>query len=189
MAKVTPRKVAEGIQLCIANAERYLSSADVLSSKDKQGSYLLFLYALEEMGKVVLVSNALFYETDEQWSKWKAKFKDHAQKMWYSRDLDDIARGDTAKQENVSDKAKAKKKLEVAYVDLVNDSFVPPQAVSDEDLQSIRLVASSRLTFLKGNHPSVEYDEARFTAWYPRLRNASLSDLEKILEERRDADI
>lgn len=185
-----PIDFGEGIQQCIKNAERYINSGKTLKATDRQTAYLLFMYALEEMGKVPLIFNGLFYSaTKTKWQKWLRKFKDHGEKFWYSKDLDDFSEGKLADKQNAVEIKMASKKLEVAYVDLIDNEFKPPADVTEEDMIKIESDCEKRISLLKRNHLSAESDAKLMEEGYERLKDMTEDQLrevaEKIVEENK----
>lgn len=184
MVSVKPVSIAEGIHYCIANAERYFKSARLLKSRDRQTSYLLCLYALEEMGKIPLIWNILFYSDSEiKWMRWKKRFKNHEEKFWFSKDLDDFAKGNLAGKNNSKDLNMASEKLDVAYVNLNGTRFKPPKNITEGDIDAIQDLCKNRLLFLHKNHQSVPEDEKIVAEGYARLEGLSREHLEKMAEE------
>lgn len=157
----THRAIAEGIHYAIKNADRFFQSAQVLlESKFFQDSYLLSLYALEEMGKIIVISNCLYYSTNSiQWELWLKKFRDHEQKFWFSKDLEDLSNKVIPLNKNKREKKNAILKQAVSYVNFKGDKFYAPDVISEEDAISMLETVKNRLKILKKNHPSVEHDE------------------------------
>ncbi len=174
--------IAKGIHHSIKNAERYVQSAKELKTKDKQAAYLLFLYALEEMGKVPLIWNALFHtETKSEWLKWQRRFKDHAEKFWFSRDLEDFDERKLSNKENKAETKMAAKKLDVSYVSF-DGEFQPPEDVGEEELAKIELNCERRIAFLKRNHKSIEEDEKRIVEGYKKMKGLTQEELKEMIK-------
>lgn len=161
--------------MCIDNARRYIEAADYLVGKDIQSAYLLYLYSLEEMGKVIMVFNAPYHsETKIGWKKWQKRFHNHGEKFWFSKDLETIAKGRLAKHQNQAERAKTQIKLDVAYVKFNGSQFSAPTTILKEDLDRISDEARKRLSFLDQNHPSSSETEISIRSIYPiltKLRN------------------
>ncbi len=180
---ISANSAAKGMHLCIQNAERYIQSAKELKSRDRQTSYLLFLYALEEMGKVPMIFNALFHsDTKIKWLKWQRRYKDHAEKFWFSKDLEDFDEKRLAKKENVADTKMANKKLDVSYVEF-DGEFQAPQEVSEAELAKVESDCERRIGFLKRNHKSVEEDEKRILDDYEKLKGMTEEQLRELAKK------
>lgn len=179
MKTPTNKKIAEGIHYCIKNAERFLVSASLLLKNDRfQDSYLLTLYSLEEMGKVILIWNVPFHvETKEKFNKWKKRFKNHEEKFWFSKDLDDAMEQRIPAESNKKEKQKVYIKQGIAYVDMKEDFFVAPKEISKELAAEVLAIAEKRLSFLRERHPSIEHSEERIFEACKKFKNLSLKEL------------
>ncbi len=178
---LTPRIVAEGIQHCIANARRYILAAKKLADGDMQTAYLLLMYASEEMGKVPLLATALYHTAPEhEWKKWLQRFKDHEEKFWFSKDLDDFAERRLGSNSNKTDETKAQAKLDVAYVWFDGAHFKLPKRVTAKGLNALREDCYNRLSFLVNTHVSVEADEKKIAAGYEKLKDMSDDEVKEL---------
>jgi AbiV family abortive infection protein len=145
---------AQAIIDCIDNAEDFLSAADVLHDHSKpRQAYLLTLYGMEELGKVPLVANAMFYSTAAEHKRWRRRFLNHQEKFQFSDELEDLARGIVPDQSPVTDHAETR--TAIAYVGISNDEFVAPKTVSSEEAAELLLQARKRLALLRTRHPSL----------------------------------
>jgi len=84
---LTDEQIASGMHLCYWNAKELFEDAELLN---KSGSYArafsLAILSLEELAKVPILAETLFYRKDdtEKWEKFWESFKSHSDKqlMW-----------------------------------------------------------------------------------------------------------
>jgi len=181
MEIISDKFLAEGIHFCIKNSEIFLDTAKTLL---KQGyyreSYLLILYSLEEMGKIMMIGNYLFYtDSSERMTLWKKRFRDHGEKFWFSRDLDDIFNKIIPSEKNKDEEKKTILKQNIAYVDFKKNKFVYPNKVTEKETRELINKANKRISSLKDNHPSIEEDEKNIRENFEELKNMSFDDLKE----------
>ncbi len=179
------QSIALGIHKCIDNAERYIIAGELLMKRDKQSSYLLFLYALEELGKVVMISTFVFYAHSEiKLEEWKKRFRDHSEKFWFSKELDSFMEGNLPSLSDKAARSIAKKKLLVAYVDFDGKDFISPKMINEKELDEVDRSCRQRLTFVKSIHSSVEKDARIIEKKFAELNGLSLNELLDLMKEK-----
>jgi AbiV family abortive infection protein len=188
MKDITAKKAALGIQLAINNAESYIKASEVLiNNKHYRKGYLLLLYALEEEGRVVLIWNSPFHtETDKTWRKWLKRFRNHNEKFWFSKDLDNFAAGKLAFKSNKKIGARfTEKRLNIAYVEFHEDKFISPKSIGKLDVNKLFIMAQKRLKYLKQNHPSVVSDTKNINSAIKELKGLTMQQMKKLFKERK----
>lgn len=177
------KAVAEGIHKCIKNAEEFYEAARCLLrlSKERE-SYLLNLYAMEEIGKILLLFNLQFHtDSDEHYKLWQQRFKDHEEKFQFSDDFEDFMKGRYPLHAHKQEGADRRKKI--AYVENEGNHFRAPDQVSLTDAKKLDKEVARRLAFLKEKHRSVESDIDSLKRAEP-LKGLTKEELKKLFENR-----
>lgn len=143
---------------CIQNARQFLNSSKALiQSGHYRESYLLSLYAGEELGKVLLVINYPCYtESEERIRTWKKRFLDHTEKFWFLRNIEEIERGIIPTDVHKDDIKQKDLRLEVCYVDYRDGNFINPRDVTQEEAVTLYERMLITLHAMEERHPSVE---------------------------------
>lgn len=171
---------------CIENAKQFLNSSKVLLDAELyRESYLLSLYAGEEIGKVVLVINYPCYtESDAKINTWKRRFLDHTEKFWFLRNIEEIEQGIIPTDLNKSDQIHKDLRLQICYVDYRDGNFVEPKKVTKEEAANLYERILERLQGMEKRHPSVE--EAISAADYLKKLPRDLNLLTEMLKKGLD---
>lgn len=155
MQIVNHNKIALGVKSVINNAEKFLNAAKIIFKINPRISYLLILYSFEEMGKVPLIMNLLFYtDTKAKWRKWQERFKDHEEKFQFSEDIDDFMKNKIPNHNHEINHALIKQ--EISYVAFVGNEFKAPKQISQKELKTEYQKARNRLQYLKKRHSKLE---------------------------------
>ncbi len=182
----SPKVLAEGIQLCLKNAEGYILSAEILyGSKKYKEACILNGFAQEEMGKILNIFNALHYtQNGKRWDSWKKRFKSHHDKLWFGEDVDDIVKGKLPKKSNKKcGKIKFFERLKVMYIDYDGEKFVMPREISKEEIEKNINQTKERFEFHKKLHTSIMDDEKLITENYILTKDKSYDELIKMFED------
>jgi len=183
----SPRVLAEGVQLCLRNAESYILSAEILFNSTKyKEAYILNGFAQEELGKILNISNALHYaDNGPRWSSWKKRFKDHVDKLRFGEDVDNIMKNELP---NADNKEVALEKfidrLEQMYVNYDGEKFVMPNEILEEEIIKDINQTKERFKFHKDRHTSIEDDEKLISEQYTATKDKSYAELTKMAEDK-----
>lgn len=148
----------DGVMFCIDNAERFVVAADTLYSVGHyRESYLLALYASEELGKVVLIVNyPIHARLEDTRAKWATRFHDHTEKFWFFRNLEELQEKIVSTAKGPIDELRKRQRLQVSYVDYTRDGFQEPTIVTPEDARLFLDATRQRLAEMKERHSSRE---------------------------------
>ncbi len=152
------KKAGQAVISCIDNARNFLESSKILiDSGNFRESYLLSLYAGEEIGKVLLVINYPCYtESEERIKTWKKRFLDHTEKFWFLRNIDEIEQGIIPTEVHKDDIKQKDLRLEICYVDYRDGSFISPKKVTQEEAINLYESMYIKLKGMEERHPSIE---------------------------------
>lgn len=143
---------------CIDNARDFLEASKLLlETGHYRESYLLSLYAGEEVGKILLVINYPCYtESEERIKTWKKRFLDHTEKFWFLRNIDEIEQGIIPTDVSKGDIKQKDLRLEISYIDYRDGSFINPKKVTKEEAIDIYERINIKLKGMEERHSSVE---------------------------------
>lgn len=185
--KPSPRDIAEGIQMCIKNAEDFIESAFILFRKNKfRQSYILNSFAQEELGKILSIWNSMYYSDDKtKWASWKRRFYDHNDKIWFSKDVNDLMMKKLP--ENINSqiaKQDFEKRKKIIYVDIKDLKFIFPEDVQAEDVGKGIKDTKQKLLYHKKIHSSVEIDIKNIKNQFLNLSGKSYQELKQSYQQK-----
>lgn len=143
---------------CIKNARKFIEASKLLlDNSHYRESYLLTLYAGEEIGKVILVINYPCYtETEVRIDSWKKRFLDHTEKFWFLRNIDEIEQGYIPTGAHKDDSKQKNTRLEICYVDYRKGDFVTPREITQQEAMDLYEGIYDKLLKMEDSHPSIE---------------------------------
>lgn len=142
---------------CINNAGEFLVSADVLIKQERyRESFILTMYACEEIGKIPLILNyPIHSESDTLLKKWKGRFLDHTEKFWFLRNIDELEKGYIPTEKKEEDVMLKNKRMEICYVDYRNNRFCTPGLVTRFEAEDFFQQVNKKYMNMKERHPSL----------------------------------
>lgn len=148
----------QAVMSCIHNARKFLDASKILmDSGCYRESYLLSLYAGEEIGKVLLVINYPCYtESEERIKTWKKRFLDHTEKFWFLRNIEEIEQGIIPTDVHKDDIKQKDLRLEICYVGYRDGNFINLKEVTQEEATTLCERMLIMLNGMEERHPSVE---------------------------------
>lgn len=127
----------KGFEGALDNAARLHHTAQSIVSSDPHSAALLAVYAADEMGKASLIAHAALRrdKSEATWEEFRDEFTQHPTKLRMINKLIVLLEGGFMLPDEYVEKivrhfadATFKRRNAVAYVDMVNDQFVPPTA-------------------------------------------------------------